>query len=64
MDPAPVKDSAMTFDIVVGVTLTALALGAVAFLTWWSRRIIERIHSRSPSSLREIKADTLHPADK
>ena len=50
----------MTFDMGVGITLTALALGAVAFLTWWSRRIIERIHSRSPGSLREIEKEMDH----
>jgi len=47
----------MTFDIVMGITLTALALGAVAFLTGWSRRVIERIYAGSSSSLREIKKE-------
>ena len=51
------EDKAMTFDIVVGIALTALALGAVAFLTGWSRRVIERIHAGSSSSLREIKKE-------
>jgi len=50
----------MTFDIVMGVTLAALSLGAVTFLTLWSRRIIERIHARSPSSLREIEKEIGH----
>jgi len=54
------EDTTMTFDIVLGSTLTALALGVVAFLTWWSRRIIERIHARSPSSLREIEKEIGH----
>ena len=47
----------MTFEIVMGIMLTALALSAVAFLTWWSRRVIERIHAGSSSSLREIKKE-------
>jgi hypothetical protein len=51
------EDKAMTFEIVMGIMLTALALSAVAFLTWWSRRVIERIHAGSSSSLREIKKE-------
>ncbi len=50
----------MTFDMVVGIGLTALALGAVVLLTLWSRNIIERIHSRSPASLREIQKDIVN----
>jgi len=47
----------MTSNVVIGIILTGIALGAVVFLTLWSRQIIERIHSRSPSSLREIQND-------
>ena len=47
----------MNLDIIIGVVLTVMALGAVVFLTLWSRHIIERIHARSPSSLREIQED-------
>ena len=47
----------MTFDIIVGVILIVLALSIVVFLTLWSWRIIEHIHSRSPKTLREIKQE-------
>ena len=50
----------MTFDMVVGVGLTALALGAVVLLTFWSRSIINRIHDHSPGSLREIQKDIVN----
>jgi hypothetical protein len=50
----------MTFDILLGIVLTALSLCAVVFLTVWSRRIIERIHTRPPSSLREIQKETIN----
>ena len=47
----------MALDILIGIALTVMSLGAVVLLTLWSRHIIERIHARSPSSLREIKND-------
>lgn len=50
----------MTFDILMGIVLTALALGVVVLLTLWSRRIIERIHARSPGSLRQIQKDIIN----
>ena len=50
----------MDLDIVLGIVLTITALGAVVFLTVWSRRIIERIHNRSPNSLREIQRDIMN----
>ena len=53
----------MGFDIILGITLTAMALGAVIFLTLWSRRIIERIHTRAPGSLREFQMDNNHGND-
>ena len=49
-----------TFDILLGIILTAISLFAVVFLTMWSRRIIERIHARPPSSLREIQKETIN----
>ena len=58
--PVNVQESLMTFDILVGIVLTGLALGVVVSLTLWSRRIIERIHARSPSSLREIQKDIIN----
>ena len=50
----------MTFDIMLGIVLTILALGAVVILTLWSRRIIERIHAHRPSSLRHIQKEILN----
>ncbi|MEA1964829.1 MAG: hypothetical protein U9O41_06855 [Candidatus Aerophobetes bacterium] len=47
----------MTSNIIIGIILTVLALSAVVILTLWSRRIIERIRSRSPKTLREIKRE-------
>jgi len=49
----------VTYEMVFGIVLTALALGAVVFLTLWSRRIIERIHAHRPASLRHIQNDIL-----
>ncbi len=46
--------------MVFGIVLTVLALGAVAFLTLWCRRIIERIHTHRPGSLRDIQNDILN----
>ncbi len=51
------QESLMTLDILIGIALTVMSLGAVVLLTLWSRHIIERIHARSPSSLREIQND-------
>lgn len=47
----------MTFDLIAGVSLTALALGVVIGLTFWSRRIIEGIHSKRPKTLRQIERE-------
>ena len=47
----------MSLDILIGIALTAMSLGAVVLLTLWSRHIIERINAHSPSSLREIQND-------
>ncbi len=49
-----------TFDILLGIVLTGISLCTVVFLTIWSRRIIERIHARQPSSLREIQKETIN----
>ena len=49
-----------TFDVLLGIILTAISLCAVVFLTIWSRRIIERIHARQPSSLREIQKEIIN----
>ena len=50
----------MALDILIGLTLTAIALGGVVVLTLWSRRIIERIHAHSSGSLREIQKDIIN----
>jgi len=50
----------MDFEIIVGIILTVLALGAVAFLTLWCRKIIERINTHSPASLREIQKEIIN----
>jgi hypothetical protein len=44
----------MTLDMACGIILTIMALSAVALLTLWCRYIIDRIHTDSPGSLREI----------
>ena len=49
-----------TFDILLGIILTSISMCAVVFLTIWSRRIIERIHASSPSSLREIQKEIIN----
>jgi hypothetical protein len=50
----------LDLNIIIGIILTVMALGAVVILTLWSRRIIERIHARSPGSLREIQKDIIN----
>jgi hypothetical protein len=50
----------MDFDILIGIILASMSLGAVLLLTLWSRRIIEHIHAGSPASLREIQVDKVH----
>ena len=50
----------MTFDILLGIVLTATSLCSVVFLTMWSRRIIERFHASPPSSLREVQKETIN----
>jgi len=53
-------DLLTTFDILLGIVLTAISLCAVVFLTMWSRSIIERIHARPQSSLREIQKEIIN----
>jgi hypothetical protein len=55
---------ALTFDLVMGLGLTVAAAGIVIGLTLWSRSIIERIHSRSPGSLKEIQKEILNGRSK
>jgi len=53
----------VTFDIIMGVILTALALVVVVLLTFRSRSIIEAIHARSTGSPRDFRND-IHNGDK
>ena len=50
----------MTSHMVSGILLTAVVLGAVVFLALKCRRIIERIHSHRPGSLRHIQKEILN----
>ena len=45
----------MTFDIVAGVMITAVALSLIIFLTIRNRRIIERIHSKRSKTIPQTK---------
>jgi len=45
----------MTFDIVAGVIITAVALSLIIFLTIHNRRIIERIHSKRSKTIPQTK---------
>ena len=44
-------------DAVVVVVVVIGALGSMGYLVWWSRRTIERIARKGPSSAREILRD-------
>jgi hypothetical protein len=50
----------LDLDIIIGIILMVMALGAIVILTLWSRRIIERIHARPRGSLREIQKDIIN----
>jgi hypothetical protein len=52
-----VREFPMTFEILIGIVLTAGALSVVVFLAFWSRHIIERIYAHPPGSLREIQKE-------
>jgi hypothetical protein len=58
-----IQEALMTVDMLIGIFVIAVALGAVVSLTLWSRNIIERIHYHSPGSLREIKRDIINGKD-
>lgn len=47
----------MTFDIVAGVVITAVALGFIIFLSLRNRRIIEHIHSKSSRTITQAKKE-------
>ncbi|MBN1419167.1 MAG: hypothetical protein JXP34_10345 [Planctomycetes bacterium] len=44
----------MDLDAVAGWIVVACALGAIAYLTLWSRRAIDRIAARGPRTARAI----------
>jgi hypothetical protein len=58
--PSGVPELLMDLNIITGIILTVIALGTVVILTLWSRRIIERIHTHSPGSLRKIQKDIIN----
>ena len=45
----------MELEIIIGAMLIAIALSVIVFLVIWSQSIIERIYSKSPKTLRDIK---------
>jgi len=45
----------MTIDIIIGIIILAVSLSGVVIFTLWSRHIIDRIHSDSPGTLKEIQ---------
>lgn len=50
----------MDVEILLGVALTIGALCTVSGLALWSRNIIERIHTGSSSSLRQIRHEIIN----
>jgi hypothetical protein len=44
-------------DAIVGIVILALALSLLTFLTFWSRRAIDRIARKHLASLREVIKD-------
>lgn len=47
----------MTFDIVAGVMITAVALSLIIFLTIRNRRIIESIYSKRSKTIPQTKKE-------
>ena len=47
----------MEIDAVLGIIITALALGFITYLTFWSKVTIERIDKKNLGSVREILKD-------
>ena len=47
----------MERDALIGWILIGCALGFITYITFWSRRMIERIYRKSPRSAREILKD-------
>lgn len=48
------ETAAVDLDAVAGWIVVACALGAIAYLTLWSRRAIDRIAARGPRTARAI----------
>jgi len=47
----------MEKNALIGILLIISGLGFITYLTFWSRRIIERIAKKSSRSMREILKD-------
>ena len=47
----------MEVDAVIGIVLLAVSLTLLTFLTFWSRRTVERIAAKHLASLREVIKD-------
>lgn len=47
----------MDRDTILGIILTAGALGIITYLTFWSKRAIELIEKKHLNSAREILKD-------
>jgi hypothetical protein len=58
------RDNSMNYETTFGIILTLAALSAVVILTLWCRSIIDRIHARSLSSLREIQQKIINGSRK
>ena len=44
----------MEMNSIVGIILIICALGALISLSWWSRRLIDRINNAGPATARQI----------
>ena len=44
----------MEINSIIGIILIIGALGALIALSWWSRRLIDRINDAGPATARQI----------
>ncbi len=47
----------MEFNLLLGLIIIVISLFVIIGLYWWSCRIIEEIHQKKLTSLREIKKE-------
>ena len=47
----------MDKDIIIGIIIIAGAIGLITYLTFWSKRTIERIDKKKLKTAREILKD-------